>query len=67
LGIYFILCFSISTANLFGSEIVVLVNEEKHPGEYEVEFDGGNLPSGIYFYQMNAGNFSAVKKLVLLK
>lgn len=58
---------SLKIYDIFGSEIVVLVNEEKHPGEYEVEFDGGNLPSGIYFYQMNAGNFSAVKKLVLLK
>jgi hypothetical protein len=49
------------------------VNEEKQPGIYEVNF--GNvgtsrdlsLPSGIYFYQIKAGNFIFIKKMVLLK
>ena len=36
-------------------------------GIHQVEFNGGNLESGIYFYEMQAGNFRDVKKLVLIK
>nr|HPN75216.1 T9SS type A sorting domain-containing protein [Candidatus Neomarinimicrobiota bacterium] len=36
-------------------------------GEYTVEFDGSYLPSGTYFYKIQAGNFSSTKKLILLK
>ena len=49
-----------------------LVNEELAAGEYEVEFrshsdEGQNLPSGVYFYQLKAGNFIETRKMVLLK
>jgi len=53
--------------NLFGTEITSLVDEEKPIGNYEVEFDGRNLSSGIYFYRMQAGNFTDTKKFILLK
>ena len=53
--------------DVLGNEIVTLVNEEKQPGTYEAEFAGTDLPSGIYFYQLKAGNFIEVKKMVLLK
>jgi photosystem II stability/assembly factor-like uncharacterized protein len=53
--------------DVLGREVKILVNEEKPTGNYEVEFDGTNLPSGIYFYRIEAGNFSATKKFVLLK
>jgi photosystem II stability/assembly factor-like uncharacterized protein len=63
--------------DLLGREIAILVNEEKSAGEYEVEFSaiggsasGGNaynLPSGIYFYQLKAGEFSETRKMVLLR
>ncbi|MCW8811723.1 MAG: T9SS type A sorting domain-containing protein [Ignavibacteriaceae bacterium] len=53
--------------DLLGREIATLVNEEKPAGEYEVEFNATNLPSGIYFYQLNAGEFTEVKKMILLK
>jgi hypothetical protein len=55
--------------DLLGKEVAVLVNEEKQPGNYHVVFDAGkyNLSNGIYFYRINAGKYSAVKKLVLLK
>jgi len=43
------------------------VNEEKQAGEYEVEFNGANLPSGIYFYQLKSGQFKQTRKMVLLK
>jgi len=42
-------------------------NEEKPAGNYEVTWNAANLPSGVYFYQLNAGSFTATKKLLLLK
>jgi photosystem II stability/assembly factor-like uncharacterized protein len=53
--------------DILGNEVATLVNEEKQPGVYEVEFDGSQLSSGIYFYTLTSGNFSASKKLILLK
>ena len=53
--------------DILGREIVTLVNEEKPSGEYEVEFNGNNLPSGVYFYQLKAGSLIETKKMVLLK
>ncbi len=53
--------------DILGREVATLVNEEKPAGEYEVEFNGANLPSGIYFYQLKAGEFTQTRKMVLLK
>ena len=53
--------------DLLGREVATLVNEEKPAGNYEVEFDGSALTSGIYFYQVKAGNFIETKKMVLLR
>jgi hypothetical protein len=53
--------------DILGNEVATLVNEEKQPGVYEVEFDAAKLTSGIYFYQLQAGNFSQTKKMVLLR
>jgi photosystem II stability/assembly factor-like uncharacterized protein len=53
--------------DILGREVATLVNEEKPAGEYEVEFDGNGLPSGIYFYQLKTGQYSETKKMVLLK
>ncbi|MCW8803092.1 MAG: T9SS type A sorting domain-containing protein [Ignavibacteriaceae bacterium] len=53
--------------DVLGNEVVILVNEEKTAGEYEVEFDGTGLPSGIYFYQLEAGEYSETMKMVLMK
>ncbi len=50
-----------------GNEIAILVNEDKPAGVYEVEFIGNGLPSGIYFYRLRAGDYSATNKLILLK
>jgi len=52
--------------DLLGREITTLVKEEKPAGEYEVVFDGTALPSGIYFYQLKAGEYSETKKMILL-
>ncbi len=53
--------------DLLGREITTLVNEEKAPGEYSVEFRMQSLPSGVYFYRLTAGSFSETKKMILLK
>jgi hypothetical protein len=53
--------------DVLGNEIATLVNEEKPAGSYEVEFDAKDLTSGIYFYQLRAGEFSQTKKMILMK
>ena len=46
-----------------GNEIKTIVNEEKQTGTYEITLLAGNLPSGIYFYKLQAGNFVETKNL----
>jgi carboxypeptidase T len=58
---------SLKVYNLLGMEVATIVNEIKTAGIYSVKFNGNNLPSGVYFYRLNAGNFTATKKLILLK
>jgi photosystem II stability/assembly factor-like uncharacterized protein len=58
---------SIKVYDLTGKEIAQLVNENKQAGFYTVEFNAGNLASGMYFYRIQAGDFSAVKKMILVK
>jgi len=53
--------------DLLGNEITTLVNEFKPAGNYEVMFDGRNLPSGVYYYRLQSGKFTETKKLVLLR
>ncbi len=53
--------------DVLGREVATLVNEEKQPGVYEVEFDASQLSSGIYFYQLKVGSFFQTKKMVLLR
>mgnify|MGYP003619561947 CR=1 FL=1 len=50
-----------------GKEVTVLVNEKLSPGIYKAEFDGSNYPSGIYYYKLEAGSFSEVRKMILLR
>jgi hypothetical protein len=50
-----------------GREITTRVNEQLNPGTYEVEWDAGNSPSGVYFYKLEAKNFIQTKKMVLIK
>ena len=53
--------------DILGKEIATLVNEEQTPGNYEVEFSANGLSSGIYIYELHAGNFRDIKKMSLLK
>ncbi|MFZ4590839.1 MAG: T9SS type A sorting domain-containing protein, partial [Ignavibacteria bacterium] len=61
---------SVVTLKIFdvmGREVQTLVNESLQPGTYETTFDGSNLTSGVYFYQLTSGNYKETKKLLLLK
>ncbi len=58
---------TIKVFDILGREVTTLVNEVKSAGTYSVKFDASNLSSGIYFYTINAGSFTATKKLMLLK
>jgi endo-1,4-beta-xylanase len=53
--------------DLIGRETVELVNEEKEAGHHSVTFNAGALPSGVYFYRLSTREFSAVRKLMLMK
>ena len=50
-----------------GREIDVLINEQLSPGAYEVEWNGFNCTSGVYFYKLTAGFYSETRKMILLK
>ena len=59
---------SLKVYDLLGREVATLVNEEKPAGNYEVEFDGTDFPSGIYFYHLSIDNrYNETRKMVLLK
>ncbi len=53
--------------DILGREITTLLNEVQNSGSYSVTFNGSKLASGIYFYKLQAGNYSLVKKMILLK
>ena len=53
--------------DILGNEIETLVNKEKPSGTYEITWYAENLPSGIYFYQLNAGSILETKKMNLIK
>ena len=64
---------SLNVFDILGKEIKTLINEEKYPGIYEVQFNGEDLSSGVYFCVLQtstpdgANNFTLAKKLMLLK
>jgi hypothetical protein len=58
---------SLKVYDILGRQVATLVNEEKSAGSYTIEFNAGELSSGIYFYQLKAGDFISTKKFVLLK
>jgi murein tripeptide amidase MpaA len=58
---------SLRVYDVLGNEIATLVNEEKPAGDYDVDFTGSRLSSGIYFYTLKAGSFIETKKMILLQ
>jgi predicted GH43/DUF377 family glycosyl hydrolase len=57
----------LSIYNLLGQKMATLVSERQKEGTYQVTWDGGNFPSGIYYYRLSAGEFVETKKLMLLR
>ena len=53
--------------DILGREIETLINEQKEPGAYELTWNAVNLPSGVYFYQIKAGDFIETKKMMLIR
>jgi hypothetical protein len=58
---------TIKVYDILGREVSTIVNEELHAGEYEASYDAGSLSSGIYYYRLDAGDYSGVKKMILIK
>ena len=57
---------SLKVYDMLGKEVKTLVNEHQNIGSYNIEFDASFLSSGVYFYIMKAGEFSDIKKLILI-
>lgn len=57
----------ISLYDILGQEVMNLGDEEKAAGRYELRFNAQSLPSGIYFYKLDAGNFTQTKKMILMR
>lgn len=58
---------SVKLVNALGQDVLSLVNQNVKPGTYKVTVDASQLPSGIYYYKMQSGNFSATRKMILTK
>ena len=57
----------ITVYDVLGKEIKTLVDEKQSPGNYEITFDTFGLPSGMYFYKLESGQYNIVRKMMLLK
>ncbi|MCF8243124.1 MAG: T9SS type A sorting domain-containing protein [Melioribacteraceae bacterium] len=66
-GVRPLLTITMKIYDILGREVRALVNEKQKPGNYEIEFDGSEFASGVYFYQLRSGEFIDTKKFVLLK
>jgi alpha-glucosidase (family GH31 glycosyl hydrolase) len=58
---------SLKVYDLLGREVTTLVNEQKHPGSYTVNFDGSTLATGVYIYRLSTPSFSVSRSMELLK
>ncbi len=58
---------NVSIFNLLGEKVATLVNNNMKAGSYEINFNASSLSSGVYFYSIEAGDFKAVRKMMLMK
>jgi len=58
---------TVKVVDVLGNEVAVLLNEVIQAGSYDLNFTANNLPSGVYFYTLQSGNFTITRKMVLLK
>lgn len=57
----------LSVFDIMGREVMELVNENQSVGRYRLSFDGSVVPAGMYFYKITSGDFTSVKKMLLIK
>jgi transposase-like protein len=60
-------CVRLMVYNVLGCEVATLVNENLQPGSYEVKFDASGLPSGVYLYRLEVGNFIRTRRMILIR
>jgi len=53
--------------DILGNEVTTLVNEQKQPGYYEVDFNASQFASGVYIYRLQSGTFTSTKKMMMLR
>lgn len=58
---------TIKIYDVLGKEVITLINEFRSAGRYNVTFNGENFSSGLYYYKIESGNFSQVKKMILIR
>jgi hypothetical protein len=58
---------TIKVYDMLGVEVQILIDEFKSAGKYQLQWDASNLPSGVYLYKMQAGAYSEIKKMMVLK
>ena len=58
---------SLNVFNYLGQEVATLVDEQESAGYKSVKFDASGLPSGVYLYRLEAGDFSVAKRMTLVK
>jgi hypothetical protein len=58
---------SLKVYDVLGREVATLVNARQSAGVYVANFDAAALPSGMYFYRLQAGSFSKTRKMMLIK
>jgi len=58
---------SLKVYDVLGREVAILINEEKQPGVYEMQFNASSFSSGIYYYKLVSGSFIETKKMIFLK
>ena len=58
---------SLKVFDVLGNEVASLVDEMREAGNHEIHWKGNNVPSGVYFYQISAGDYKNVKKMMLQK
>lgn len=58
---------TIKLYDVLGNEVITLLNEQKQAGKYEILYNASNLASGVYYYQIKAGEFTMTRKLMLMK
>jgi len=58
---------SLKVYDILGNEVAILVNEEKPAGEHKITFDASTFTSGVYLYRLKVGNYTEMKKMILMK